>query len=319
MTFESPLRLWLLLGVVGLLALYVFLQRRRSKYAVRFTSLHLLERVAPTRPAWRRHVPAGLFLVMLAVLVTGFARPSDEVQVPKERTTVVIAVDVSHSMRADDVAPDRLAAAREAATGFIQDLPEHFNIGLVAFAGQAVTLVPPTTDRAVLQAQIETLATGSIAQQGTAIGEAIATAMMAVRSLDAQAAENPPPARVVLLSDGANTAGRSPADAATEAAGADLPVDTISFGTLSGQVVQGGEVIPVPVDGQTLQDVATRTDGTYHEAATADELDAVYKDIGSSVGFRTERQDISARFIGIGLLLAFAAAAASMAWFSRLP
>ncbi|MET8094034.1 VWA domain-containing protein [Micromonospora sp. NPDC005220] len=319
MNWESPLRLWLLLGVLALVVAYLVMQRRRSRYAVRFTNLRLLDRVAPQRPAWRRHVPAGLFLAMLALLVVGFARPSAEVRVPRERATVMVAVDVSTSMLATDVEPDRLAAAKEAARRFVQGLPDEFNVGLVAFAGSAAVLVPPGTDRGALDEGIGRLAEGITGVQGTAIGEAINTSLGAVKSLDSAAAKEPPPARIILLSDGANTSGMDPMEAAAEAVAAEVPVHSISFGTPSGFVDRGGRPIQVPVDGQTLKAVAEETGGMFHEASTTDELRAVYDDIGSSVGYRTERQDVSARFIGLGLVFAMGAAAGSMRWFSRLP
>ncbi|HEU4424029.1 MAG TPA: VWA domain-containing protein [Pilimelia sp.] len=319
MTWQSPERLWLLAGVVGLAALYLALQRRRSRYAVRFTNLRLLDRVAPKRPGWRRHLPASLFLAMLALLVVGFARPTDEVRVPRERATVIIAVDVSRSMLATDVDPDRLSAAKSAARAFVDGLPEKFNVGLVGFAGNASVFVAPDTDRTALRAGIDRLAEGSAGAQGTAIGEAINTSLGTIASLDAQAAEDPPPARVVLLSDGANTAGRAPEEAAADAVQAGVPVDTILFGTPDGSIEQGGRTMRVPVDGQTLEAVAEQTGGGYHEAASSQELRSVYDDIGSSVGYTTERQDVSARFIGIGLVLALLAVAGSMFWFSRIP
>jgi len=318
-TIESPERLWLLLGVAALAVAYVFLQRRRSKYAVRFTNLRLLDKVAPRRPAWRRHVPATLFLAMLGLLVVGFARPADDVRVPRERATVIVAVDVSASMLATDVTPDRLASAKAAAKTFVDGLPEQFNVGLVAFAGNSAVVVAPSTDRLALDSGIDRLSEESTGRSGTAIGDAITRALESIRTLDAEAAEEPPPARVVLLSDGANTAGRDPDEAAGEAATAGVPVDTISFGTAEGTITNGRGVTPVPVDGENLQAVAELTGGGYHEAGSGDELQAVYADIGSSVGFTTERQDVSARFIGIGLVLALLAAAASMFWFARIP
>ncbi|MEH0931455.1 VWA domain-containing protein [Micromonospora sp. CPCC 205558] len=319
MSWQSPLRLWLLLGVLALVVAYLVMQRRRSRYAVRFTNLRLLDRVAPQRPAWRRHVPAGLFLAMLALLVVGFARPSAEVRVPRERATVMVAVDVSTSMLATDVEPDRLAAAKVAARRFVDGLPDEFNVGLVAFAGSAAVLVPPSTDRDALEEGIDRLAEGITGVQGTAIGEAINTSLGAVKSLDNEAAKEPPPARIIVLSDGANTSGMDPMEAAAEAVTAEVPVHSISFGTPSGFVDRGGRPIQVPVDGQTLKAVAEETGGMFHEASTTDELRAVYDDIGSSVGYRTERQDVSARFIGLGLVFAMGAAAGSMRWFSRLP
>jgi Ca-activated chloride channel homolog len=316
MTWLSPERLWLLLGVAALAVAYVIAQRRRSKYAVRFTNLKLLDRVAPKRPGWRRHLPAGAFLAMLGLLVVGFAQPQAEVRVPRERATVLVAVDVSRSMLATDVAPDRLSAAKDAARVFVEDLPEQFNVGLVGFAGQASVFVPPGTDRAQLGTGIDRLADGSAGQAGTAIGDAIASALEQIRSVDSAAEEDVPPARVIVLSDGANTSGQDPAEAARLATELGVPVDTISFGTPSGTIGGGQEV---PVDGETLRSVADATGGRYFEAANTEELQNAYADIGSSVGYQTEVRDISARFIGIGLGLALLAALASMFWFARLP
>ena len=161
MTWESPQRLWLLLAVAALAVAYIVMQRRRSRYAVRFTNLKLLDRVAPKQPQWRRHVPAGLFLGMLALLTLGFARPTDEVQVPRERATVLVAVDVSRSMLATDVDPDRLTAAKAAAHEFVANLPEEFNVGLVGFAGSASVFVPPVTDRTAVSTGIDRLSEGA--------------------------------------------------------------------------------------------------------------------------------------------------------------
>ncbi|MBL7258671.1 VWA domain-containing protein [Paractinoplanes lichenicola] len=316
MTWLSPERLWLLLGVVALVVAYVIAQRRRSKYAVRFTNLKLLDRVAPKRPGWRRHLPASLFLAMLGLLVVGFAQPQAEVRVPRERATVLVAVDVSRSMLAADVAPNRLDAAKEAARGFVEDLPEQFNVGLVGFAGQASVFVPPGTDRAQIGTGIDRLADGSAGQGGTAIGDAISAALEQIRSVGAEEGEEVPPARVIVLSDGANTSGLDPAEAARMSNELGVPVDTISFGTAAGTIGDGQQV---PVDGETLQAVAEATGGRYFEAANTDELNNAYADIGSSVGYETEVREVSAWFIGIGLVLAVIAALASMFWFARLP
>lgn len=319
MTFQSAGRLWLLAAVVALVAVYLVVQRRRSRYAVRFTNLPLLEKVAPARPGWRRHLPAGLFLVMLALLVVGFAQPAAAVQVPRERATVIIAVDVSPSMEATDVPPDRLGAARAAAHEFVDLLPEEFNVGLVAFSGTAQVVVAPVTDREALRAGIDGLDSSTISVAGTAIGEAIDASLQAVRTVDVRASEEPPPARAVILSDGANTSGRAPEAMAEQAAARNVPVDTISVGTPDGSIEQGGREQAVPVNGDTLRAVAEATGGSYHEAATATELRDVYADIGSSVGYQTEQQDISHRFVGFGLLFGLATAGTSLLWFSRLP
>jgi Ca-activated chloride channel homolog len=315
MTFLAQSRLWLLVGVAALLVVYLIVQRRRRRYAVRFTNLALLDAVAPERPGWRRHAPALLFALMLVLLVTGFARPVREVEVPRERATVIIALDTSLSMEATDVTPNRLNAAKQAATAFVGRLPATFNVGLVSFSGQANIVVPPTTDRPVVADAIERLQLGP----ATAIGEGIYASLDAVRSLDVQAIEDPPPARIVLLSDGANTAGRPLDEAAAAAVAAQTPVATIAYGTPLGTIRSENRLIPVPVDAEALRQVADTTGGTFAEAATGEELEQVYADLGSSIGYRTEQREITAWFIGLGLLLATAAAAASLAWFSRLP
>jgi Ca-activated chloride channel family protein len=291
------------------------MQRRRSTYAVRFTNLALLDKLAPNHPGWRRHLPAAAFLAMLGLLVIALARPTDQVKVPRERATVIVVLDVSASMLATDVEPDRLTAARDAAEAFVDQLPAQFNVGLVVFDRAASVVVPPTTDRDALARGIATLETGP----GTAIGDGISTSLQAIKALDAQADSDPPPARIVLLSDGANTAGRAPQIAASEAAQAGVPVYTIAYGTPEGVVEINGEIIPVPADPQTLQRVADTTGGQAYTAASGEELHEVYADIGSSIGYRLERKDVTARWVGYALLAAFATAAASLLWFSRLP
>jgi Ca-activated chloride channel family protein len=317
MRFLAAERLWLLLALAALVAAYVLVQARRSRYAVRFTNLKLLERVAPTTPGWRRHVPAGLFLAMLALFLTAFAQPSAQVQVPRERATIVVALDVSPSMMAGDVAPDRLSAAKQSARAFVEQLPERFQVGLVSFARSGSAQVAPTTDRDALLGAIDRLAISSTG--GTAIGDAITTSLNSIASLDEQAAEDPPPARIVLLSDGGNTAGQPPEQAAAQAARAAVPVFTIAFGTPDGAVNLNGRQLAVPVDGDTLRGIAGQTGGEFYEASSGEELSDVYADIGSSIGYRTEWREISAWFVGLGLLTSLAVAATSLLWFSRLP
>lgn len=316
MSLHSPGWLLLLVPLALLIGAYLLVQRRRGRYAVRFTNLELLDKVAPRRPGWRRHVPAAAFCGTLALLVVGFARPTTEVQVPRERATIVVAFDVSASMEATDVEPTRFEAAQRAALAFVDRLPERFNAGLVPFSGSATVAVPPTTDRSALRTAIERLTTG----EGTAIGEAVVAARDAVRMLDREAETKPPPAHIVLLSDGSNTTGRSVESAAREAAGDKIPVSTIAYGTESGTIdLPSGDTVSVPVDGPTLRELASSTGGDFHEAATGEELQEVYEDIGSSVGHRTEEREIWQWFVAAGLLTALATAATSLLWFSRLP
>jgi Ca-activated chloride channel family protein len=252
---------------------------------------------------------------MLCVLVVAFARPAASAKVPRERATVLVALDVSNSMAATDVEPNRLEAAKSAALAFVDRLPARFNVGLVAFDGSASVIVAPTTDHQAVDNGIRGLVTGP----ATAIGEAVFSSIEAIANFDQQAGTNPPPARIVLLSDGANTAGRSPEQAAEAAQAAHIAVSTIAYGTPEGTVEVNGQLIPVPVDGPALERLAKSTNGAYYEAASGEELQKVYQDIGSSVGFRTIRREVSVWFIGFGLLAAFGAAVASLVWSSRLP
>jgi len=314
-SFLAPGRLWLFVALAGLVAAYVVMQVRRKRYAVRFTNLALLDVVAPTRPGWRRHVPAVAFLLSLAALLTAFARPARPVQVPRERATIVMAVDVSLSMEATDVEPDRITAAREAATSFVDLVPDRLNLGLVAFSGTAQVLVSPTTDHDLVKRSLRTMQLGP----RTAIGEAIFAALGSIATVPTAPGQEPAPARIVLMSDGETTVGRSNEQAARAAADARVPISTIAFGTDAGFVVVEGRHIPVPVNREALARVAEATSGSSFEAGTARELRRVYADIGSSIGYRTEKREITTWFVGLGLLFAMAAAAGSLVWFSRLP
>ena len=315
--FLAPDRLWLLLVLPALAMADAWRQRRRRAYALRFTGVTMLGQVAPRRPGWRRHVTAVGLLASTGVLVVAFARPVDDVLVPRERATIIVTVDVSLSMMADDVEPDRLAAAKEAARGFVAGLPPRLNVGLVSFAGTAQVLVPPTTDRAAVTRAIDTLELSEY----TAVGEAIFTSLAAIESVppDPAAPDDPAPARIVLLSDGETTVGRPNADGVEAAARAGVPVFTIAFGTATGRVDLGGESQLVPVEIGDLQDIADGTGGRAYRAESAGELADVYADIGSSVGFETKPGEVTSRFTGAGLLLLLATAAGSLSWFGRLP
>ena len=290
MTFLAPLLLLGLLLVPVLLGLYAWAQRRRSRYAVRFTNLDLLANLAPRRPAWRRHVPPAIYLAAVAALVIGLARPTMVVAVPREDATVLLAIDVSGSMKATDVAPTRLDAAREAAQSFIDQLPEGIRVGIVAFASRPVTLVAPTADRGQLDAALD----GLRALDGTAMGDALMQVLDIAETIQAgdagsaggttPAGHGPPdpsaapapsadPApsaapdspvdtpsgepfvAAILLSDGANSVGvAEPLDAAERAASLGVPIYTIALGTAAGQVqVQDelGQIVTLDVPPDT--------------------------------------------------------------------
>jgi len=317
MQFSSPA--WLaLLGAVALLAIcYAVLQNRRKKYVARFSNVALLASVAPRRPGWRRHLTFALLLAALAVLSIGVARPTAAVRVPRDRATVMLAVDVSESMQATDVLPTRLDAAKAAAKQFADILPGRINLGLVKFGGSAAVVLPPTIDRDAMKNSVASLELES----STAIGDAVFASLDAISTFaktTTAKGDQPPPARIVLMSDGANNKGRSVTDAIAEAKSQHVPVSTIAFGTDTGTVTIDGETVPVPADKVTLSQLASQTGGSFHTAASEQELASVYKNIGSQIGYTTARKDISWRFLAIGLLLALASAATAMLWAGRL-
>lgn len=321
-TFQLPMRLWLLVGVAALAGAYLWRQRGRAAYAVRFTNLDLLDKVAPKRPGWRRHLPAALMLLALAGMVGAFARPAMEQRVPRERATIVVAIDTSLSMEATDVAPSRLEAAQAAAKDFVERLPKRLNVGLVTFNGVAQVVVPPTQDHDELLAAIDQIRLG----ERTAIGEAIYASLDAIKAAepsgsDEGSKDDDVPARIVLMSDGTTTVGRPDAQAAAAAKEAGVPVSTIAFGTAEGTITIEGQAGPVSVavNPDALDAIAQETGGLSFSATTGEQLKQVYEDIGSSIGFTTEDRDASATFVGISMVLLFGAAVLSTLWFSRLP
>jgi Ca-activated chloride channel homolog len=316
MTFQAPWWLLALLAVAAVVGLYVVLQLRRARYAARFTNVALLGSLVPKRAGWRRHVAFALIALGLAALVVSLAVPSTQVRVPRERATVVMAVDVSLSMRATDIEPDRFSAMQTAAKEFVKVLPARINLGLVSFAGSATTVVTPTTDRAEVTTAIDNLQLA----ESTAIGDAIFSSLTAIQNFQASlgTSEDVPPARIVLLSDGYSTVGRQATQAIDAANGAHVPVSTIAFGTDYGTLDLDGQTVPVPVDRDTLQKIAEDTGGSYSEAASAEELQQVYEDLGSQIGYTVEPQDISPWFVRGGLLLAFLGVVLSLLWTSRL-
>jgi Ca-activated chloride channel family protein len=313
--FLSPGRLWLLLLVAALAVGYVLASRRRPARALRFSELDLLASVLPRSAAWKRHVPPVLLLLTLTALTTAFARPTGQVDVPRERATVVVALDVSLSMLADDVSPDRITAAKQSAADFVEGLPDRFDVGLVAFSGRAGVVVSPTQDHAAVVAAVD----GLRLDEATAIGEAVFASLDAVASVPTEVGAEAPPARIVLLSDGTNTSGRSLPAAAEAAREAGVPVSTIAYGTPDGTVEVRGDLISVPVDAPALAELAEATDGSAFTAESGEELRSVYEDIGGQVGTTSETREVTARVAGVALALGVAAAAASLVWGVRLP
>ncbi len=282
--FLAPGRLWLLLLVVALGVGYVVVLRWRKTATVRFTQADLLDKVAPQRPRWRRHVVAVLMLIGLSLAVVATARP---VERSTDTTTsdgrILVLFDVSLSMMADDVDPDRFVAAQEAARDFVDEVDDGVEVGLVSFSGSVTVEVDPTLDRATMQRGIDNLELA----ESTAIGDALAAGTrLLVNSADPDADPDKAPGVIVLLTDGETTVGRPTADGAQEAADAGVPVYTIAFGTETGVIVDpaSGDVVPVPVRPAELEQVAQTTGGEAYEARTGDELASAYDQIAESLG-----------------------------------
>lgn len=310
MTFAAPACLGLLVVVAVLVLAYLVAQRRQLRYAVRFTNLDLLDVVAPDRPGLRRHLPAVALLVSACAMVFALGHPVRAVLMRRATGAVMVAVDVSPSMMATDVQPTRLAAARAAVARFAELLPDRIHLGLVSFAGSAAVVVPPTSDHQLVRRALDQLQFRS----QTALGDAIDACLDALAPEPGAGASG-----VVVLSDGASTTGRPERDAAQRARQAGVPVSTIAFGTPRGTVDLGGETLSVPPDGPALRAIADATGGRFFEAASAAELAQVYGTIGRSVTTATERQDLTAWFVGVALVALLVASALALAWFARLP
>jgi Ca-activated chloride channel family protein len=316
--FVAPWWFLLLVAVALLAAAYVLVQRMRRKRVLRFTNLELLEKVAPKRERWSRHVPAAFLLAALALLTVALAGPTSEQRVPRNRATVMLVIDVSLSMKATDVKPSRLEAAQVAAKSFVEGLTPGINLGLITFAGSATVLVAPTTDRAAVSQSID----GLKLAQSTATGDAIMAAMASIDSFGkvVGGAEGPPPARIVLMSDGKETVGtRKAFDAADDAKKAGIPISTISFGTEDGVVDIEGRQQAVPVDDDSMKEIAKLSGGEFFKAATAEELRRVYDTLGEQIGYEKKQADASKPWLVLGTLTAMFAAAAALLLGQRLP
>ncbi|MCF7549038.1 VWA domain-containing protein [Pseudonocardia sp. WMMC193] len=329
MSFASP---WWLLGLLVVAALvvgYLVLLRRRRRDVVRFTNLELLEKVAPERPGWYRHVPAAALLTALAVLTVALAGPEAEARVPRNRATVVLVIDVSLSMQATDVEPTRLAAAQAAAKSFADQLTPGVNLGLVAFAGTAAVLVSPTTDRTSVKRAVD----GLKLSESTATGEAIFASLQSIESFSQSVAaagngdDGPPPARIVLMSDGKQTVPgpdgenepRGAFTAARQAAESRIPVSTISFGTEYGTIdIEGGRT-RVAVDDASMQTIAELSGGQFFTAASEDELRRVYADLSEQIGYEIRRVDASRPWLVGGALLLVVGLGVGLVLGRRLP
>ncbi len=322
--FAHPWFFLFLLFVAGLVALYVVTQRARQKRILRFANMELLESVAPQRPNRWRHLSALLLIGSLVLLTIAMAGPQNDVRIPRNRAVVMLAIDVSQSMRATDIEPSRLAAAQVAAKQFADQLTPGINLGLIAYAGTATVLVSPTTNREATKIAIDKL---QLADR-TATGEAIFTALQAIATVGAVIGggeDGPPPARIVLMSDGKETVPSNPDNpkgaftAARTAKDQGVPISTVTFGTPYGYVEINDQRQPVPVDDETLEKIAELSDGNAYSASTLEQLKEVFTSLQDQIGYETIKGDASVGWLRLGALLLALSALAALLLNRRLP
>jgi len=313
--FEHAWYFLFLLVVLAVVGLYVVVQMRRQKRMLRFANMELLESVAPKRSSRWRHLPAILLVAALTFLTAAMAGPTHDVRIPRNRAVVMLVIDVSQSMRATDVPPSRLVAAQEAAKQFADQLTPGINLGLIAYAGTATVLTSPSTNRAATKAAIDQL---QLADR-TATGEGIFTALQAIATVGAVmgGGDEPPPARIVLMSDGKETVPSNPENpkgaytAARTAKDQGVPISTVSFGTPYGTVTINDQQQPVPVDSEMLKKIAELSGGNAYTASSLEQLKEVFTTLQQQIGYETTKGEASAGWLRIGaLVLAFAALAA---------
>lgn len=318
MSFLQPDRLWLLLVVPALVAGYVLLQHRRSRYAVRFTNVPLLDTVAPRRMRWRQHVAVLLALVTVTGATLLFAQPAGLVKVPRRTpVTVVLTMDISLSMAARDVPPSRIVAAKRTAKSFLAKLPSDYQVALVTFARHATVVVPPTVNRS----QVDRAIDGLHLKEYTATGEGIFTALaVAKQALAGQPkTSGQKPAMVLLISDGKRTVGRSQVTAAEAAKRQGVPVDTVALGTPGGIIEAEGQVVSVPVEVGELAQVARISGGKAYVAGSLPSLAHAYRQVSGGLAYTTEWGDLTSQYIGWLVLASLLSAAAGLLVASRWP
>jgi Ca-activated chloride channel homolog len=350
-TFERPLLLLTLLVVPLALALYVLAERRRMRYAIRFTNLDVLASVAGGRYR-RRFVPLALFLVALAALCIGMARPRHTTLVARDRATVILVIDVSRSMEAKDVKPNRIGAAAAAVRTFLDRVPDRLQVGLIAFAGDPAVASPPTTNHDLVRKSLDTIEWFP-SFGGTAIGDALAAAVklgqqavggpsgnLASATTAAPETQTQGLVSILFLSDGAQTRGDlEPLEGADLAKAAGIPVYTVALGTPNGVLNFGpggggqggggggggfpgqfnGRRVPVPPDPETLRAIAARTGGQFFAAQSAKSLQTAYSKLGSRLGRKPGQSEITYGFLAAAALLLVAAGLLSALWSPRLP
>ena len=314
MTFAWPTAL-VGLGLLPILfGLYLWAQRQRRRYAVRFTNLALLREVVGRGPGVRRHIPPALFLLGLTALLVSLARPSMVLAVPRDQSAVMLVLDVSGSMAARDIQPTRLGAAQQAAKQLISSLPTGAQVGVVAFSDRANVSAPLSTDPNAAQQALDRLSAGG----GTAIGDGLTLALDQLAQRPADAQGNRPPAVVVLLSDGESNTGRPPAAAATRAQQEGVTVNTIGIGQRGVQTSLNRRT-SVGLDETTLKSIATTTSGEYFYANDAGQLEQVYAHLGSQISWVAEQTEVTAIASGLGAAFLTVAGVLALGWFGRFP
>jgi Ca-activated chloride channel family protein len=318
-SFSSPLVLIGLVAVPVLVAWYLRQQRRRRDVAAAFAAPLLTASVAPRRPGWRRHAPMLAFAVAIALLIAAAAKPQRTVAVPVNSAAIMLLNDVSSSMSATDVAPSRLGAAKKAASTFVSGVPGSVQVGLLEFARRPVLLQSPTTNHALTLGAISGL---NPAGGGTAIGEAITTALHTLTTLPRKDGKRPPGA-IVLLSDGSSNVGPGPLAAARQAKADHIPIYTISLGTPSGTIPikkKNGQTVaaPVPVSSPELAEIAQSSGGRAYTAADSTKASAVYAHLAVALGHKKVKHEITADVAGGGLVLLLVGGAMTLMWFGRI-
>lgn len=315
LVFGAPGRLWALLAVLAVAAAALALALRGRSSRAAFASPALQASVLPASPGWRRAATTVLLVLGLGVAAVGWARPQVLADSARERSIVLVTLDTSTSMLADDVQPDRITAAVTAAQDFVRELPEQVDVGLVFYNANVRLVTPPTADHGRVTTALEDYALAG----GTALGDAVLTGLGSLpREFRQGPGGGPPAARVVVLSDGGSTAGRPVPDAIAQAVQYGVPVSTIAYGTPDGVVLQDGRRFPVPVDAALLQQLAEGTGGTAYQAADAAQLQSVYDDIGTRLAVETARRELTAPVTGLALGLLVVGAVGSLLWSGRL-
>ena len=318
MSFQSPVFLVGLLLIPLLIAATFAARKRRDRYAIRLPSVPTLFAVLPARSRWKALLPPALLCLALSGLVLALARPERTVAVPIERASVMLVSDASGSMRAGDVAPTRMDAAKAAAKRFLDRVPDELRVGMVGFSTSPNTLIAPSEDHAQTRAAVD----GLIADGGTATGDALQAALTALQQDAAgdKAAGRKPPAAIVLLSDGETTTGRDPVEVAREAARAKVPVYTVALGTAEGTIdIPGRGTLSVPPDPEAMRQIAQVSGGRSFEVDDADQLDKIYEELGSRIGTKDEKREVTAGFAAAGVVLLLGSLVASLRFTGRLP